>query len=1297
MKRTILTVGLLCVLLTLSAVVTETASLKAFLYGSAPQCEYDNWLSHISEGIASVNYNLYAPYDKQTNGFGNYVTPNTTQINAWETAIDAFLNGELETAQQVLTGAEIPYTVVIFNDTDTGRQLNMLRENLNLTYNDNNGTPDDPEDDEVGSFAYGWGIYIVYPQSTNPIIVNVVHPCDDFIVPPVAHKAFIDWQARYLMISGAGREVKWTNQNPYTNSKSLSDASRVSIHPFNSVYRKSADQIRTQFNRKEFSCQIHSYDWNRHEGYANLQISVANQSNIRDNVNLPNRDLSSLKNDVINNTDYIVFPQNTLGIHSEVGINDYYTVNYDTYDFYYDNNGTMIPVNNSNDLPGFAQNVQQNYTLTNTTYWDVFDPFYHVEFDELPNCYPQTDNNYFWFYGFNATTGKYDRDHLFDNVVTYYSKWVDAMTQTLPATLALNDNLTPAAPQNLAVDAEALNYIRLSWEAVDSYDFKTYEILYATEPIGDNNYTIFNRSNNAELASPRCEAINITGLAAGQNYYFKIRAVDYNNNVSPLSQQVTGNTGSAVIDNISFTTNSNQITVKWRATSQLNNQGFKIYRSNGSSNYTQIADWNSSPSLIGSTQSNLNYSYTDNTVSVNNTNIEFPHHEILQAQSQPIYALYFSNQAGTIVDSIFFSKNQFATDGKDTNFDFAKSTTTTGSYVWAGFYEQYWSSNGDYLLRETFGDYDQEQTYKTFVIRFKSNITTSPITVSVSDNFGRSTEKLYLRNLANSTYTDLGSSNAQFTVSDANYKTLYLYWGNINPEITIQNLSNCIIPGGTTKSFGFSTAFNFLNESHTVYLKNSTDSLLIAENLPANATTVLFNAPENVTMHNAKFYVMANAIDGEKIVEESEYTVGIAPAETQYTVPQGISMLSNPFLDHPITQSELSNSLDIYDFANQSFSPVTTMNYNRGYFLNNPTELTHNFTNNFQITNETQTMIPKWNLLGNPHVAPIKVKDLQFNYNGTLYLFNELVEHNVISPAVYICQNNNYQEALEIAPYQSFFVYANIDELQNLNCQFVPYNSKGIDYKPLTKEWKVKISAQQTDGDYLEIGTTTAKADTIDFKYDMPKLPVKPIENAISFYIPNSIDNEYGFTKLNSLYKNPLNTEQEDIEEWPFCLHINSLNPVTFTADRSQLPSNYTLRLVYNNSEHIFYANGNTITFIPEETGLIEGIIKVGNQFIGNDNNIQKPLSFSAYPNPFNPQTTLSLNLPKASQVEINIYNVKGQKVKKLVNSTLNAGTHNFIWNGTDSNNKKCGSNIYIAMVKVNGKSLSAKKITLLK
>ena len=55
-------------------VVEETGSLLQFLGGSEPGCAYDNWFSHIVEGIASPGYNYYGPerLDPQTNGFGDY-------------------------------------------------------------------------------------------------------------------------------------------------------------------------------------------------------------------------------------------------------------------------------------------------------------------------------------------------------------------------------------------------------------------------------------------------------------------------------------------------------------------------------------------------------------------------------------------------------------------------------------------------------------------------------------------------------------------------------------------------------------------------------------------------------------------------------------------------------------------------------------------------------------------------------------------------------------------------------------------------------------------------------------------------------------------------------------------------------------------------------------------------------------------------------------------------------------------------------------------------------------------------
>jgi len=45
-----------------------------FIGGQSPSTAYDNWISHVTEGIADSGYNDYGPdwLDVQSNGFGNY-------------------------------------------------------------------------------------------------------------------------------------------------------------------------------------------------------------------------------------------------------------------------------------------------------------------------------------------------------------------------------------------------------------------------------------------------------------------------------------------------------------------------------------------------------------------------------------------------------------------------------------------------------------------------------------------------------------------------------------------------------------------------------------------------------------------------------------------------------------------------------------------------------------------------------------------------------------------------------------------------------------------------------------------------------------------------------------------------------------------------------------------------------------------------------------------------------------------------------------------------------------------------
>ncbi len=81
------------------------------------------------------------------------------------------------------------------------------------------------------------------------------------------------------------------------------------------------------------------------------------------------------------------------------------------------------------------------------------------------------------------------------------------------------------------------------------------------------------------------------------------------------------------------------------------------------------------------------------------------------------------------------------------------------------------------------------------------------------------------------------------------------------------------------------------------------------------------------------------------------------------------------------------------------------------------------------------------------------------------------------------------------------------------------------------------------------------------------------------------------------------------------------------------------------------------------------------------------------YPNPFNPTTNISFALPNDEHVKLEVYNIKGQKVKILVNENLKAGEHNVVWNGKNTNNRKVASGVYFYRLTTSKKHLTHKMI----
>jgi len=73
------------------------------------------------------------------------------------------------------------------------------------------------------------------------------------------------------------------------------------------------------------------------------------------------------------------------------------------------------------------------------------------------------------------------------------------------------------------------------------------------------------------------------------------------------------------------------------------------------------------------------------------------------------------------------------------------------------------------------------------------------------------------------------------------------------------------------------------------------------------------------------------------------------------------------------------------------------------------------------------------------------------------------------------------------------------------------------------------------------------------------------------------------------------------------------------------------------------------------------------------------------HPNPFNPSTRITFTLPQKSPVRLNVYNVQGVLIKRLVERTEESGVFSVTWDGTDTNGKTVPSGIYLCTMKASG------------
>lgn len=159
-----------------------------------------------------------------------------------------------------------------------------------------------------------------------------------------------------------------------------------------------------------------------------------------------------------------------------------------------------------------------------------------------------------------------------------------------------------------------------------------------------------------------------------------------------------------------------------------------------------------------------------------------------------------------------------------------------------------------------------------------------------------------------------------------------------------------------------------------------------------------------------------------------------------------------------------------------------------------------------------------------------------------------------------------------------------------------------------------------------------------------------------------------------------------------FNLHFETFVPVGSAQAAAAALSNQVDTLVTTMTS----LNGAFPGAIAEHRLLIVGIDFASGIGDGDAPRPQGLAVRSVYPNPFNPEVQIRLDIPTAGSVKVDIYDVNGRLVRRLANEPMERGERVVRWNGRNDVGRTAGSGVYFAVVK-HGDQVRAAKLVLLK
>ena len=248
---------------------------------------------------------------------------------------------------------------------------------------------------------------------------------------------------------------------------------------------------------------------------------------------------------------------------------------------------------------------------------------------------------------------------------------------------------------------------------------------------------------------------------------------------------------------------------------------------------------------------------------------------------------------------------------------------------------------------------------------------------------------------------------------------------------------------------------------------------------------------------------------------------------------------------------------------------------------------------------------------------------------------------------------------------------------------FYPYLTAPVITPPEPNwQFRVDFSSTTADNDGFVIGASPIATDDYDFKLDTPVAPEKHFPSLRSYLTrENPEDVLFTDTKLRNEFRAPFSAIADQSKTWDFTLIAPDTNPINISFTGINIPQGYAMQMFLDGNT-ITYTQGLNFVYNPSQAGSHTGQIVVTNYPVSNSDQLMAPISgLQVYPNPFNPSTTIAFTTPQSAVVDVELYNIRGQKVRNLHHGTLPSGNHKLVWDGKDNKGNTVGSGIYFARI----------------